>query len=73
MRQDQFVAMGLFILRTFSYKREQRKGVVIIVGSEDKKRVFFFEIIPFSLKILFNIFACVRFSCSLWNGMVLLL
>ena len=72
MRQDQFVAMGLFILRTFSYKREQRKGVVIIVASEDKKRVFFL-IIPFSLKILFNVFACVRFSCSLWNGMVLLL
>ena len=38
MRKDQINAMGLFILRTFSYKREQRKGVVIIVGSEDKKR-----------------------------------
>ena len=40
MRKDQINAMGLFILRTFSYKREQRKGMVIIVGSEDKKRGF---------------------------------
>ena len=40
MRKDQFMAMGLFTLRTFFYKREQRKGVVIIAESEDKKRAF---------------------------------
>lgn len=42
MRNDQCVAMGLFNYSegVFFYKGEQRNGVVIIIGSEDKKWCF---------------------------------